>query len=181
MADNDAGNNPAVTLLRRLFGTAHNMWFLGTLNDLEMAEAHWQPPGKAMPAAAHAAHVVLAEDFLLSNGLFKTKPLGLTRFAGKQGVSAPPPTGGAWDKWARSVHVDLPILTKYAQAVFANTDEQLAKMSDADLDTTQDFSSVGFGIMPTADFLAILLSHVGVHSGEISAMKGLQGHKGYPI
>jgi hypothetical protein len=181
MADNNGTGNSAVTLLRRLFGTAHNLWFLGTLDDLQWDEAHWQPPGKAMPAAAHAAHVVLAEDFQLSNGLFKTKPLGLTTFAGKLGVSAPPPAGNAWEKWARSVHVDLTALTKYAQAVFANTDAQLAKLTDADLETTQDFSAVGFGVMPTADFLAYMLSHVGVHSGEISAMKGMQGHKGYPV
>lgn len=173
--------NSAVTLLRRIFSTAHNLWFLGTLKDLTSEAAHWQPTGHAMPAAAHAAHAVMAEDFLLSSGLFKTPPVALSTFAGRTGVSKPPPAGGAWDAWARSVQVDLPALTEYAQAVFANTDAQLAKLTDADLEGTQDYSAAGFGVMPTADFLAIMVTHVCIHSGEISAAKGLQGHKGYPV
>ena len=60
-------------------------------------------------------------------------------------------------------------------------DGRIRVLTDADLEGVQDYSATGFGEMPTADFLAILLTHVCIHSGEISAAKGLQGHKGYPV
>ena len=84
-------------------------------------------------------------------------------------------------EWARRVQVDLPAARQYAQAVYASTDEYLAGLSDESLDQVLDLSAKGFGAKPVAwVFSALVISHLNNMAGEISALKGVQGAKGYP-
>ncbi|MEZ4720102.1 MAG: hypothetical protein R2851_29065 [Caldilineaceae bacterium] len=46
------------------------------------------------------------------------------------------------------------------------------------MDQDLDLSAMGFG---TQKFLSLGLAHLGWHTGEISALKGVQGRKGYPF
>ncbi len=173
-------HNSAVTLLRSQYGAAHNVWLEGTMKGVTAEQAHWAPPGRALPIAAHYAHVVIGEDVLLASMVRKVTPLAMGAFAGKAGVSEPPPMG-PWDEWGRRVQVDLDALRQYAQAVYAGTDEYLATLSDADLSQEIDLSAVGFGMQPLGNFLSIMCMNVIAHTGEISVIKGLQGLQGYPF
>jgi len=155
----------------------------GTMQDVTAEQAHWAPPGKAIPLGATYAHILVAEDGLV-NGMAKgAAPLLATSWAGKTGMSEPPPGPGAgWDEWARTVKVDLGQMNEYAKAVFANTDEYVAALSAQDLERSLDLSGFGLGQQTLAFFLGGLVrQHVDHHCGEASCLKGLQGAKGYPF
>lgn len=172
--------NRAVKVYRDIFDTVHS-WMIGTTEDLSVATASWQPAGKCVPAGAHFAHHVIGEDFFV-NVLLQEKPvLAVTDFAGKTGFDKPYPTDWQWAEWARTVTLDLDQLRAYATGVFANTDAYLATLTDSDLDREIDLSEMGWGVKTVSGLLDMIAIDGGAHSGEISAIKGLQGLKGYPF
>jgi hypothetical protein len=78
------------------------------------------------------------------------------------------------------VKIDLPQVKEYAQAVYKSTDDYLATLSPDDLDRQMDIP--GFGTNSAAFYIGIAaLIHPANHVGEISALKGVQGAKGYPF
>jgi len=105
----------AVSLLSQQVQQANGM-LSGTIADLTAGQAQWSPGGKAVPAGPMLAHAIMAEDFFL-NMTVGRQPLEMTSFAGKMGISEPPPMGRDWQEWAGRVKVDLPALNEYAQAV----------------------------------------------------------------
>jgi hypothetical protein len=168
-----------VQVYRDLFGTIHD-WMEGTLEDLTDEQAHWQPPGSALPAAAQYLHHLTGEDIYI-NQMFQNKaPLFETEWAECTGASSLPPRYG-WEQWARTVKIDLEQARSYAQAVYTSTDEFIAGISDNDLARIYDFTSIGWGKFPLSYLLSQLIADGGAHTGEISCIKGLQGAKGYPF
>jgi len=168
----------SVSLLRMQVKGAHDM-LEGTIKDLTAEQAHFQPAGAATSAGANLAHIILAEDFFLNMVVGRT-PLGTGAFAGKMGMSEPPPMGGDWTEWAGRVKVDLPALRTYGQAVFKSTDEYLASLKPDDLDKEVDLSMAGMGKQKLGSFLTTIgVVHGSNHCGEISCLKGMQGSKGY--
>ncbi len=170
------------TLLREQFKSAHGL-LEGTMQDVTEDQAHWTPPGKAIPLGATYAHAILSEDAML-NGMVKgAAPLFATTFADKTGLSeASPPPGQPWDAWSRSVKIDLGALRAYAKAVYAATDEYMGSATDDELTRELDLSGFNMGKQTVGWFAGtIMLGHVGEHCGEASCLKGLQGAKGYPF
>ncbi len=171
----------ATTLLREQFKVAHGM-LEGTMQDVTAEHAHWSPPGKANPLGATYAHVVIGEDVMFNRMVKGAAPLFATTWAGKTGLSEPPPTpdSGSWDEWARSVQIDVPALQGYAKAVYEASDEYLASLSADELARELDLSQLGK--QTVGWFLGnIALSHISHHCGEVACLKGLQGAKGYPF
>ncbi len=154
----------------------------GTLGDVAADQVMHTPGGKAHPIGATYAHAVMSEDAVV-NGLLKGgAPLMASSFAGKTGVSDPMPGFGEGDlfAWANSVKIDMPALKAYAKAVHAGTDGYVAGLSEADLDRKIDFGGMG----PTAVsgvLTMVAIVHPSNHIGEISALKGVGGAKGYPF
>lgn len=165
--------------VKKAFGGAH-MWFDGTVADISTEQANLAPPGSAHPIGALMAHVLQCEDGMLTGVIM-----------GKQSL---------WERggWEAKVHlpmlIDLPAdsrgagrcdpgqLRDYGKAVFAQTDAYLASLTPADLEKEVDLSAAGLGKMLLADFLlTMLLGNTYAHTGEISALKGIQGAKGYPF
>ncbi|MHB8766816.1 MAG: DinB family protein [Deferrisomatales bacterium] len=180
--------NPALSLLRSQLQAAHGL-LEGTIGDVSTAQAHWAPGGLALPIGATYAHVVLSEDATI-NALFRGgAPLFATAWAGKAGVSEPPPGPDPhapgfpdWRAWGQRERVDLPALRTYAQAVYAGTDGYLATLQDADLTRPVDLSALGLG-PATMEYVLTngVLGNALTHCGEISCLKGLQGTRGYPF
>ena len=170
-------------LLKEQFKQAHGI-LEGTVQDVAADQAQWSPPGRANPLGATYAHVAIGEDMMI-NGLVQGKPpMFASSWAGKVGVSEPPPMPdqGDWDEWAHKVKVDLGQLRQYAQAVYQNTDEYFGSIKEDDLNREIDLSAFHLGKQTLGWFLGnILLSHISHHCGEISCLKGLQGAKGYPF
>lgn len=170
----------AVELFRNQINASHQI-VEDTIADCTSEMCDHQVEGKAHPIGATYAHLVSAEDVIVNMLVRGTQPLMMGEWAGKTGMSTPPPPpGGDAYAWATSVKVDLEQAREYAQAVYKNTNDYLDTLSDADLDREMDVP--GFGKHPMAFFLGIgALIHPANHIGEISALKGIQGEKGYPF
>jgi len=160
-----------------------------TMADVTAEQAHWVPPGVAMPIGAHYAHVVLSQDGAVNGMLKGGVPLFAAAWAARTGVSelqpAPDPGNPGfpdWSGWSRKLKVDLAATRKYAKAVYAASDGFLASLSPGDLERPVDLTAVGLGKSTMGDVI-----HNGIvgngftHCGEISCLKGLQGKRGYPI
>lgn len=169
----------AVAMLREQFGMA-NWWLDQTIGDVSAEQFHWCAADGVMPCSAQFAHTVMAEDYLVNVVIRGGTPLMMSSWAGKTGVSEPPPPG-EWGEWARTVQVDLDSIRAYATAVHAETDAYLASLSDADLDREIDSSPLPLGMTKIATMLGIVLGNTYTHSGEIATIKGMQGLKGYPL
>jgi hypothetical protein len=73
-------------------------------------------------------------------------------------------------------------LRQYAQAVYKATDDYMAKLKESDLDREVDLTQVGFGKWKLGAFLlTFVMGHARDIMGEISAIKGVQGARGYPF
>lgn len=148
--------------------------------DMTAEQAHWQPAGIAHPAGAQYAHGIIAADAIVLGMLGGGAPLFASSWAGKTGVSQPQPQ--ATQEWARTVQVDLPALHAYAAAVADAADAFVAGLSESDLDRVVDLTAAGLG-QRSLDWVlsAVVTGHLNNMAGEISALKGLQGARGYPF
>jgi hypothetical protein len=184
------GENRVISHIRAQMKSAH--WLLEeTISDVSDEMARFAPPGKALSIGAAYVHYVTSEDWMV-HSLFKgVAPLMGGAWAGRTGVSDPPPgPGDDWatrfEAWCRRVRVDLPAFRAYAKAVYEATDAYLATLPaalpDAELSREVDLSAMGMG-KKTVGFVLdnALLGHAYCHCGEISAIKGVQGKKGYPF
>lgn len=174
-----ADANPVSGLLRSQYDMAH-FWLEGTIEGMSAEQLHYRPDGLVLPAGANYAHAVVGEDELLSHMVAGRAPLCAGAWAGRVGLSEMPPPG-VWDEWARSVQIDLAALRAYAQAVYASTDSLLAGMTDADLARPLDLTAMGLGEQTVGFLFSLMLGNAFAHTGEISAVKGVQGLKGYPF
>jgi len=125
------------------------------------------------------AHAVFGEDAIVQ-GMLQGKPpvYQAQGWAGKLSVDMPSDPSMTPD-WGKSVKMDLATFCDYAKAVYAATDAFVAGLSDADLDRKLE---TGFaGEQTVAWVLGMCVNHVDTHTGEIAALKGVQGLKGLPF
>ncbi len=162
--------------------------FEGIMNEVTDEVAHYKPQGRALPIGSSYVHVLVSEDILLNTWARKKKALIDSEWGEKLGISAPHPVMDEnWEKnfaeWSKTVKIDLKKAKEYAQAVYAETDKFLESLSDKDLTKMKvDLTTWGLGEWPIMRFIIrILISHLDAVGGEMSAIKGLQGLKGYPF
>lgn len=169
-----------VEIYRQFLNGMHD-WLEGTVDGMTNEQATWQPPGLTSPAGAQYAHHLVGEDVLINMMILGGQPLMMTDFADKTGFDKPYPFEGGWADWAREVAIDMPALRQYAAAVYASTNAFLDDSTDESLAEIRDFSAMGMGDAPVGGVISMLALDGGCHCGEISAVKGLQGLKGYPF
>lgn len=159
--------------------------FESTAADIAESHVHADPGGKAFPLGATYAHLVFSEDAIVQGMIRGVAPLFATDWKDKTGASAPMPAMDAdWDKnnevWSKTVQVDMNKVREYAKAVYAATDAYLATLADSDLDREIDLGAWGKKSM--AEMLGgFIAGHTYSLAGELSALKGVQGAKGYPF
>src|SRR5262249_18828476 len=142
--------------------------------------AQWTPPGKALPRGALYIHLLTSEDFFIQSLLKGGTPLWDSSWKDRMGLSDPrPPRGQPWDDWARRWRIRLPPVREYEKAVFAATDAHGDSLSEADF--AKEIEFMGRKMPLVGLFLGVMCTHCANHAGEISALKGLQGLKGYPF
>jgi hypothetical protein len=170
----------AIELFRSQINASHGI-VEGTVADLTPDLCDHLPGGRAHPIGATYAHILASEDIIVNMMIRGEQPMMMGEWAGKTGMSEPPPApGGDVFGWANRVKVDLAQARQYAQAVYKNTDDYLSALSESDLEKEIDVP--GFGKNSLAFYLGIAaLIHPANHVGEISALKGVQGAKGYPF
>lgn len=169
----------AVELLRHQLQWSHEL-LENTTADVTEDVAHFAEVNKALPVGAAYAHAILSEDLVVSQLLAHKTPISEGR--DDLGLSEPMPGFDNWEKhetWIKSVKVDLPKLRSCAKEVEKATDEYLATLSDEDLDKEIE---IPWGKHTVADIISnFVILHTANLTGEISAIKGVQGLKGYPF
>jgi hypothetical protein len=118
-------------LLRWQFQLAHEL-LDGAIGPLSVEAVHRRPAGAAARAAARYAEALLSEDLCVNGVLGAGRPLALTTWVGRTGLSELPRLAGPtdWPAWSCRVRLDLARLRPYAGAVHASTDAYLASLPD---------------------------------------------------
>ncbi len=176
-------NNLATEVLLNQLKAVHSS-LEQTMDGVTNEVAHFMPPAKANPIAGTYAHLVFSEDLFVHNFLKKTPPLVDSTFKEKTGASETHPMEWveAYPKWLKEVKIDVEKFRDYAKAVYAESEEYIASLTDKDLEKEVDMSAMGMGTKKTYDFIAGLISgHAYSIMGEIAVLKGIQGLKGYPF
>lgn len=163
--------------------TAHDA-FTKTVADVTPEMAQWLPPGIMHPIGERYAHLVMAEDMLVNSIARGGEPLFMSTWAGRTGfVPDLMMLMTLTSEMARAFRVDdLNALGVYTRAVFAETQEFIRSVDDTRLASSVDMSIVGYGQVPFPIwFSTFIVGHVHDVMGEISALKGCFGVKGYPF
>jgi hypothetical protein len=153
----------AKSLLRSQFRIAHAL-LDDAIDRLSLEIVHRCPPGWDVSPGVRYAQVVLCEDLSVNGVLGAGKPLALSTWAGRTGLSEIPPLVGTIDRraWAHRVRLDRDTVRAYALAVYASTDAYIARLAEDALDLTRAEA-------PVCLLNALLLS-VSMRGGEIASL-----------
>jgi len=151
--------------------------------DLTQELADLPAPGIANPIGATYWHAVSGADEIVHRWLRAETPL-FEREGWQERVltvSAPEPRVGSGDylTYMRTIRVDLPTLHTYSQAVAGVLQTWLASLTPDDLERRVDTPIGEYGLAQVLQVFVIW--HITAHCGEIAALKGCQGFKGYPF
>lgn len=175
--------NIAVELILQNLKEAH-MYFEQTMEGVTNEVAAYMPRGVANPIAGLYAHLVFSEDFFISFFFKKSTALYDGEWKDKTGISELQPT--EWEKeyprWLKSVKVDIAKAREYANAVYKVSEDYVAGLTDEDLMKEIDMSMFHMGNRTIGNVLSsMVVGHARDIMGEVSAIKGVQGLKGYPF
>jgi hypothetical protein len=135
------------------------------VSDLTQEQADWVPPGTASTIGAIYSHTITYVDFIVQN----------VCIGQSDAVFAEPPPAKIR---MQEVQVDLSALHEYAGEVQSAAQDWLSSLTPADLERKME---THIGELTLGQMLeAFVIWHINVHCGEISALKGCQGLKGYP-
>ena len=161
----------ALSLVKQQVATARRE-FNGVMQDVSQDMGNWQPPGVANSIVDLYLHTTLGADRAVSR--ITGKPALIDQWAAKMKI---PAEFRHTPEASRALRADVATLKQYGEAVAGAVDGMLASFKDADLDRMLDSPR---GPAPITNTLTYnLITHVAEHTGEISAIKGLQGAKGY--
>lgn len=167
-----------VELLRAQLKDAHDA-IEETMADVTQELLDRMPSGVANPIGERYAHNATAEDSLVNLIVRGEAPLMSSTWQGRTGISEP--RFGSDPQYARSVRVQLGAVKDYARAVYAQSDAYLASLKDADLDRIVDMSPLPFGKVSVWWILSrLVIAHDYEVHGEIAAVKGVLGVRGFP-
>ncbi len=134
--------------------------------DLTQEQADWRPPGTANTIGSIYSHILTYVDYYVRNYFVEGKPQPVT-------VESRPA-----ELWMQDVQVDLSELHAYADQVRSTAQNWLSSLAPEDLER-RELTTAGEINLGQAVELFIIW-HINAHCGEISALKGCQGLKGYP-
>ena len=162
--------------IRQTIGHAHQ-WFTGTVVDLTQEQADYLPSGAAYPIGELVAHVLQSEDMIV-NGMVRGQA-SVWQSGGWEQTLGIPDVSRHTQEVARGFKTSIADLKPYQEAVYASVDEYLGGLTEGELAREVPGPA---GPMTVYDVLSnFLVGNTLAHTGEISALKGLQGAKGYPF
>jgi hypothetical protein len=169
-----------VELLRSSLGNAFGILSQVTV-DLNQEQADWQPPGIANPIGATYWHTISGADDVIYAWVLGGEPLRQRDGWDERvlAVSMPEPEhGGDMLGYMRAIRVHLPALHDYAKAVAEALQGWLGSLAPEDLERTIHTPIGENTVAQVVDLFVIW--HINAHCGEISALKGCLGARGYP-
>ncbi len=150
--------------------------------DLTPEQADWQPPGLANPIGATYWHTISGADDVVYRWVLGEQPLrqrdGWDDKVLTASVPEPEP-GGDMAAYMQAIRVDLPKLHEYAEAVSGALQGWLGSLTPDDLERTINTPLGENTVAQVVDLFVIW--HINAHCGEISALKGCLGARGYPF
>ena len=154
-----------VELLQYSVGVAFDI--LGQVTaDLTQEQADWTPPGTASSIRDIYWHTLTYVDYFVRNYCIEGKRLPDT-------VESRPDV-----LRMQEVQIDLSELHQFAGDVRSTVQDWLSSLAPADLERKRHTT---VGELNVGQMLEIcIIWHINAHCGEISALKGCQGLKGYP-
>lgn len=168
----------AITLLKTAFDASHS-WYGGTVADVTEDVANAVPAGTAHPIGSQMAHIVQSEDAMINMVQGRAPLWERDGYGQRLGL---PLILSQTAEGSRAFRLRPADLADYTAAVHAQTKDYLDGLQPGDLDRDIDLSSWGIGAMPLGSVLTnFVLGNTFAHTGEISALKGTQGLRGYPF
>ena len=169
----------AIDAIKLAYAGSHD-WYQGTIADVTPDAANSVPGGEAQPISYIAAHILHCEDVMINTAL-QGKPSIWERGGWQEKFGLPlaldQPTADA-----QAYRCDPLKLNDYARKVYESTETYLDGLSTEDLDREVDLTAFGAPKMGRGAFLlTMVLGNNYAHTGEISALKGIMGKKGYPF
>jgi uncharacterized damage-inducible protein DinB len=149
-----------------------------TMKDVTVEQFNWAPPGTMNTISATFIHFTSVEDHFVQ-GILQGKPRvwDAGGWSEKTGVKKTPSIGENWDEF-KHLHLGPAVFLEYQKAVWAATDAYMADLAPEDLDRKV---KLGPRELTLAELLMMAANQSLSHTGEIAALKGLQGAKGLPI
>jgi hypothetical protein len=160
---------------------AHRYVLEGTMEGVDDELANRRQDGTANSIGSTYAHVVLSEDHIVNRMIRGETPLSEDSWAGRTGVDRPMPWSSvdALRDWYGSVQVDVNLCRQYAAAVHESV---LRFISDADGEELgREIEIFGMSMPVATAFEIFVIGHANSIGGELSALKGVAGLKGYPF
>ena len=135
------------------------------------------PAGTVSPIGVIWLHMIYSEDSFIA--ILMQKPTLWESGGWKESfnLEKAPDFGEDWTIF-RDSGLSVDLLKSYTEAVRAETDACLESTTSATLDERIKFFTESD---PKADVWVLLSQHGLLHTGEIAALKGLQGLKGLPF
>jgi hypothetical protein len=134
--------------------------------DLTQEQAAWRPPGTANTIGSIYSHILTYVDHYVRNYGIEGKPQPET-------VESRPA-----ELWMQDVQADLADLHGCAGQVLSTAQNWLSSLAPKDLERRELTTAGELNIAQAVELF--LIWHINAHCGEISALKGCQGLKGYP-
>jgi len=149
-----------------------------TMKDVTVEQFNWAPPGTMNTISATFIHFTSVEDHFVQ-GILQGKPRvwDAGGWSEKTGVKKTPSIGENWDEF-KHLHLGPAVFLEYQKAVWAATDAYIADLAPEDLDRKV---KLGPRELTLAELLMMAANQSLSHTGEIAALKGVQGAKGLPI
>ena len=168
-----------VDLLQHAFKNTLDI-LAGTTADLTPEQADWQPPGRAVSIGTLYWHTVTGTDHVVHGwGLGQAALVQTEGWEEKVVVWQEPAAEGDHAATVRPVRIDLPAMHDYARAVSEAAQAWLGTLSPEDLERVVETPPGELQLGPMLETFVVW--HISAHTGEISALKGCQGARGYPF
>jgi hypothetical protein len=153
------------------------------VSDLTQEQADWMPPGNAIPIGSLYWHTIKYVDQIVHDwGMGQPSLRQRAGWQEKVVIASPPPDPedpmGDLRAIRVGVSVDLPALHDYARATAQALLDWLASLTPEDLERTIETRYGEFNLGQVLE--SFIIWHINAHCGEISALRGCQGLKGYP-
>jgi hypothetical protein len=147
-------------------------WLDQTIGDLSPEQYSWQPQGSANPISRLHAHTLTSVDFWM-NLMALQKPMLWQAVAEKLGLPS-----NMQEVWTTEAPISLRDMQDYSQSL-RDASAAVEALEDADLERV--VMAPVFGKRDVGFVIRLSATQLAIHTGEISAAKGLQGLQGLPF
>jgi hypothetical protein len=140
---------------------------------MDEAQYNWAPGGTCNSVAKSHVHAATSMDFFI-NAIAQGKPLLWTERGAKAGLP-----GNPMEIWGFGGTIPMDTINAYSNEMQKIVLDYVGSLSDADLD--REIDTQFFGKKSLGWIIQLVGLHCAGHTGDISAVKGMQGLKGLPF